>query len=83
MITEIKREFNNIGEKITITAQLKYEDLEVYELPESCHQCPVGFMSHGCGREIPLTPKGKGRPSTCKLKKVSIPMPNLYEREEK
>ena len=81
MITEIKREFNNIGEKITITAQLKYEDLEVYELPESCYQCPVGFMNHGCGREIPLTPKG--RPSTCKLKKVSIPMPNLYEREEK
>ena len=30
MVKEIKREFNDIGEKITIEIQLKYEDLEVY-----------------------------------------------------
>ena len=39
----ITREFNNIGEKITI--QLKYEDLEVSKLPDRCQECPVGFMS--------------------------------------
>ena len=81
MITEINKKFNDIGETMTIIIQLKYDDMEVFEFPESCYHCPVGFMGHDCGREIPLTPKG--RPSTCKLKKVSIPMPNLYEREEK
>ena len=66
--TEIKKEFNDIGEKITITTtiQLKYEDLEVSKLPESCTSCPIGYMKHNCGREIPLT--YDGRPKSCKLK---------------
>ena len=45
----VAREFNDIGEKITI--QLKYEDLEVSKLPDRCQECPVGFMLHECGRE--------------------------------
>lgn len=81
MITEIKRKFNDTGEEMTITIQLKYDDMEVFEFPESCYHCPVGFMNRGCGREVPLT--YNGRPATCKLKKVSIPMPNLYKHEEK
>lgn len=63
----VSREFNDIGEKITI--QLKYEDLEVSELPESCMHCPVGFMTHNCGRKVPLTEE---RPDSCKLKLIKL-----------
>lgn len=68
MPREITRKFNDIGEVITI--QLKYEDLEVYQLPKSCYSCPVGFMKYDCGREIPLT--SNGRPKTCKLEEIDI-----------
>ena len=61
------REFNTIGEKITI--QLKYEDLEISKMPESCMNCPVGYMAHDCGRKYPLTDK---RPDTCKLKEFKL-----------
>ena len=63
----VSREFNNIGEKITI--QLKYDDFEVTELPESCMHCPIGFMKRGCGRKFPLTEE---RPESCKLKLVKL-----------
>ena len=65
----ITREFNNIGEKITI--QLKYEDLEVSKLPDQCQKCPVGFMSknNDCGREYPMS---ETRPKTCKLKLIDL-----------
>ena len=49
----ITREFNDIGEKITI--QLKYEDLEVSKLPDRCQECPIGFMFHGCGIEYQMS----------------------------
>lgn len=69
--TKIQKEFNSIGEVITITTtiQLKYKDMEISQLPENCYQCPVGFMINDCGREIPLT--HNGRPDTCKLKQIS------------
>lgn len=70
MEKNIIREFNNIGEKVTIQIQLKYDDMEVSKLPESCYQCPVGFMYRGCGREKVLA--CDGRPKTCKLKLVDI-----------
>lgn len=70
MVREVKRAFNSIGEVITITIQLKYEDMEVSRLPANCYACPVGFMKCGCGREVPLT--SDGRPKTCKLKQVDI-----------
>lgn len=70
MTREVKREFNSVGELITITVQLKYEDMEVSQYPESCYECPFGFMQHGCGREVPLS--SDGRPKTCKLKQVNI-----------
>lgn len=66
MAREITRKFNDIGEVITI--QLKYEDMEVSQYPESCYECPFGFMKHGCGREVPLM--ANGRPKTCKLRLV-------------
>lgn len=68
MAREITRKFNDIGEVITI--QLKYEDMEVSQFPETCYRCPVGFMKYGCGRGAPLN--SKGRPETCKLKEVDI-----------
>lgn len=65
---KITREFNNIGEKITI--QLSYSDMEITKLPESCYECPVGYMCQSCGRTVPLMVDG--RPDTCKLKEVRI-----------
>ena len=52
-----------------ITIQLKYEDLEVSKLPDRCQKCPVGFMSHNCGREYPMS---ETRPKTCKLKLIDL-----------
>lgn len=65
----VTREFNDIGEKITIEIQLKYEDLEVSKLPERCQACPVGFMAHNCGREYPMS---ETRPETCKLQLIDL-----------
>ena len=66
----ITREFNDIGEKVTI--QLKYEDGEVSKLPNNCFECPYGFMKHDwCNksRDMDLETRPKG----CQLKLVSIP----------
>ena len=52
--------------------------MEVSKLPESCYQCPVGFMYRGCGREKVLT--CDGRPNTCKLKLVNILLPDMREK---
>ena len=49
-----------------------YDKYTVFEYPQSCSSCPVGFMKGGkCGRNIPFTDVDyKQRPSTCKLKKL-------------
>ena len=61
------REFNDIGEKITI--QLKYSDLEISKLPDNCNDCPIGFMHQKCGKEYPIS---EVRPKTCKLKLIDL-----------
>lgn len=66
MIT-VTREFNDIGEKITI--QLKYSDLEISKLPDNCNDCPIGFMHQECGKEYPIS---EVRPKTCKLKLIDL-----------
>ena len=75
----ITREFNNIGEKITI--QLKYEDLEVSKLPDRCQECPVGFMTknNDCGREYPMS---ETRPKTCKLKLIDLKNEFIKKRDK-
>lgn len=65
----IERSFNKEGEEISVKIQLKYSDLEVTKLPESCCCCPVGFMDHSCGRRVPLD--HKFRSPNCKLKLVN------------
>ena len=52
-----------------ITIQLKYEDLEVSKLQDNCNDCPIGFMSHNCGKEYPMS---ETRPETCKLKLIDL-----------
>ena len=63
----VTREFNNIGEKVTI--QLKYSDLEISKLPDNCNDCPIGFMHQECGKEYPIS---EIRPKTCKLKLIDL-----------
>lgn len=69
MEKSVKRSFNNIGEKIDISIQLDYRDMEVTELPLTCARCPVGFMYHDCGRNKELD--FDKRADTCKLKLVN------------
>ena len=65
---KIRREFNDIGEKVTI--QLTYKDRQISKLPENCAQCPVGYMHGECGTRCGLNVES--RPHTCKLKVVDI-----------
>lgn len=63
--------FNDEGQELTVKIQLRYEDLEVFELPESCSKCPVGFQKHNCGRKVPFDNESYiRRPATCKLKLI-------------
>ena len=63
--------FNDEGQELTVKIQLRYEDLEVFELPESCSKCPVGFHQYDCGRKVPFDSDSyKCRPDTCKLKLI-------------
>ena len=52
--TVVEREFN-------------FSDLVVGKLPQTCHQCPCGYMDavDGCGRRLPLD--GQCRSPGCKL----------------
>lgn len=65
-------EYNDVGQKLTIEIQLKYKDLETFELPECCVECPVGFSCNiECGRNVPFVNEDyKTRPNTCKLKEI-------------
>ena len=67
--TKIAYGHNLVGP--TATIQLVYNDMGDFEIPESCHKCPFGFMtSCDCGRETPLT--SIGRSPNCKLEKRYI-----------
>lgn len=68
---KISVERNQIGQKLTIEVQTRYEDLMAIELPKNCYQCPVGYMEHNCGRNVPFKKEdGETRPTTCKLVEV-------------
>lgn len=77
---------NDIGPKLTIEIQLRYEDLLTLKLPESCTRCPIGFAmkSNGdCGRNHPLELEDyTERPDTCKLKQLKINLNNILETGE-
>ena len=66
--------FNEIGQEMVIKAQLKYEDLRVFELPACCSKCPVSFSTKAkCGRNIPFKEEDyERRPKTCKLEKITL-----------
>lgn len=66
--------YNDIGQEMTIKIQLRFEDLEVFEFPESCYSCPCGFStSTDCGRNVPFEKEDyMKRPKTCKLKKLIV-----------
>lgn len=67
--------YNGKGQELTLTIQLRYEDLAVFEYPPSCAQCPCGFSAHqDCGCNTPFKEEDyHKRPSTCKLKLIKIP----------
>ena len=67
-------EHNDVGQKITVEIQLRYEDLMVNKLPTSCSACPVGFHHKAdCGRNVPFDKEDLWkRPNTCKLTELNI-----------
>lgn len=66
--------YNNIGQVVTITIQMTYDDRECIDLPSGCYSCPCGYMIRpgeefrSCGAPSLLT--DGPRPDTCKLKQV-------------
>lgn len=58
--------------RITKSYTFPLSDLVIDELPKSCYQCPVGYMTcpdHPCGRNVPWTDIDyQQRPPTCKLR---------------
>jgi len=73
---KLSREFYPDGKsdmvRITKSYTFPLSDMVIDELPRSCEQCPVGYMScpeNPCGRNIPWTDIDyKQRPASCKLK---------------
>ena len=88
MLTDTKTTIvhNEIGPKLTIEIQLKYEDLLALKLPENCTRCPIGYNTKtngNCGRHVPYEGKDyTKRPDTCKLKQIKVNLNNIIETGE-
>lgn len=71
---------------ISFSITYPYDKYMVFEFPQSCSACPIGFSNNGeCGRNIPFTDDDyKQRPATCKLKKASYKdIKNIIEHNVK
>lgn len=61
------------GVFLKLEVHIPYSDFKTFKLPKSCTSCPVGFMDHGCGRNIPFEDEDSTkRPVTCKLEQIFI-----------
>lgn len=75
MDVSMNTQYNDVGQQVTVTIQIKYKDMEIIRPPENCYRCPVGFSSNGqdCGRNVPWTDEdAQHRPDTCKLKQIDL-----------
>lgn len=84
----IDKSYTDHGAKLDISFNITYpfDKYTVFEFPQSCSACPVGFMEGGnCGRNVPFTSIDyKQRPLTCKLKKANYEdIKNIIERNVK
>lgn len=65
--------YDSNGAFLKLEMHIPYSDLKTFKLPKSCISCPVGFMVHGCGRNVPFESEDSTkRPVTCKLEAVLI-----------
>lgn len=65
--------YDDNGAYLKVEVHIPYSDFKTFELPKSCISCPVGFMDHGCGRNVPFEDEDfTKRPVTCKLEQISI-----------
>lgn len=65
--------YDSNGAFLKLEIHIPYSDLKTFKLPKSCISCPVGFMDHGCGRNVPFESEDSTkRPVTCKLEAVLI-----------
>ena len=65
--------YDNKGAFLKLEVRIPYSSLKTFKLPESCIRCPCAFMDYGCGRNAPFLDEDYiRRPTTCKLKQVSI-----------
>lgn len=63
----IRESFCKEGNKISIEIIIPYSSLETVRNIKRCGECPIGYMSHDCGRNIPMD--AGCAPESCKLKK--------------
>ena len=69
--TSINDHFNDIGEKIIIEIQLKYDDMIVFDKLPACSDCPFAFMhKSACGDDGIINEHG--RKDTCRLTAIDI-----------
>lgn len=69
----INNGYDSNGAFLKLEVHVPYSELKTFKLPKSCSNCPVGFMDHGCGRNIPFVDEdSKKRPVTCKLEPIFI-----------
>lgn len=65
--------YDDNGAFLKLEVHIPYSDLKTFKLPKSCTSCPVGFMDHGCGRNVPFKDDDAiKRTITCKLEQISI-----------
>ena len=65
--------YDDNGAFLKLEVHIPYSYLKTFKLPKSCTSCPVGFMDHGCGRNVPFENEDSTkRPVTCKLEQIFI-----------
>lgn len=69
----VRSGYDNNGAFLKLEVHIPYSDLKTFRFPKSCTKCPVGFMDHGCGRNVPFEDEDfTKRPATCKLEQIFI-----------
>lgn len=73
MTSLLSKGYDNEGAYLKLEVRLPFSSLKTFEFPRCCSSCPVGYMDHHCGRNVPFKDEDyEKRPDTCKLELVTI-----------
>lgn len=65
---ELDESITDNGTELDIHITLPFSSLRTTCDINDCNECPVGYMKHNCGRNVPLDTGHKS--ANCKLKRV-------------